>query len=253
MTTRLGSTAGGWLLAASLSAASWCVTLPAGAEQEAPEPALELHDEARELYARGDYAGAVDKLREAVRLDPDAKTLFYNLGLIEEKMGRIDAALADYKRCLELETNPDERANLALVIKRLEGAREAMSFGPAPLPAPAPPPPPAPTDDGVSPWVWVTGATALSSFIAAAVLASRAGAVDPGDDATTNVSTPLEQLEADAAQAHQLALGADIALGIGIAATAATIVIALVTTGDDGDTPVAVGIGPTAATMRVDF
>lgn len=240
-------------MAAVLAAAACLVAPPVGAEQEAPEPALELHDEARELYARGDYAGAVDKLREAVRLDPDAKTLFYNLGLIEEKMGRVDAAIADYKRCLELETNPDERANLALVIKRLEGAREVMSFGPAPPPTPAPPPPPPPSDDSVSPWVWVTGATALTSFVAAAVLASRAGAVDPGDDATTSVSTTLEQLEDDAAQAHQLALGADIALGLGVAATAATIVIALVTSGSDGDTPVAVGIGPTGATMRVDF
>lgn len=243
---------GGWLSAAIFAAAALS-TSPARAEEEAPEPALELHDAARDLYARGDYAGAVDKLREAVRLDPDAKTLFYNLGLIEEKMGRIDAALADYRRCLELETNPDERANLALVIKRLEGAREAMDFGPAPAPAPAPPPPPPPADDGISPWVWATGGAALSSFVVAAILASRAGAVDPGDDATTTVATPLEQLEDDAARAHQLALGADIALGIGVAATAATVVVAVVTSGPDDAAPVALGVGPTAATLRVAF
>ena len=239
-------------MAASFAAALVSTPRLAIAEQEAPEPALELHDEARDLYARGDYAGAVDKLREAVRLDPDAKTLFYNLGLIEEKMGRIDAAIADYKRCLALEEDPDERANLALVIKRLEGARQAMDFGPAPAPAPVAPPPPPPSDHGVSPWVWVTGATALGSFIVTAVLASRASAVDPGDEATTSVATSLEQLEDDAARAHLLAIGADIALGIGVAASAATIVIALVTSGDD-DMPVAVGVGPTAASLRVEF
>jgi tetratricopeptide (TPR) repeat protein len=229
---------------------------PVWAQDEAPKPALEHHDEAKRLYARGDYVGAVQHLRHAVQLDPDAKTLFYNLGLIEEKLGRIDDAIADYRRCLELASDDDEREELGLVIQRLQGARGQNAFGPRPAtPAPAPPPPPPPRREGVSPWVWVAGATAMSSFVVATILASRAAATDPGNETVTSSSKSLEQLQSDADAAHQLAMGADIALGIGAAATAATVIVALTTSGSGApeQPAIALTVAPTAIAMRVQF
>jgi tetratricopeptide (TPR) repeat protein len=223
-----------------------------GALSPGQERALELHDEARALYTRGKYDEAVAKLREAVELDPSGKVLHYNLGLIEEKRGNLDAAIGDYRRCLDLETNAEERVSLARIIKRLEGAREYRRFEsptePEPTRAPAPT---LPEEHGVSGWVWVTGGVALAAFSAAAILALRAHALEPDDDARTSMVVSIDDLRSDAAAAHDHAVGADVMLVVGGAATVVTVVLAL-TTGGANDDALSLDMGPTrgAATWR---
>ena len=226
--------------AATMALALTFVGGAALAADDAPGRALELHDEARVLYARGQYHEAVAKLEEAVALDPQAKTLHYNLGLIAEKLGDLTGAIGHYRLCLELETDPYEREQLARIIKRLEGARAAGVFEPQPAAAP---PPAAPTpaaarpSSPLVPWAWVSGATAVSAFLVATVLASRASALDPDAEETrTGPGVTLEALQEDAADAHDLAVGADVALGVGLVAAATTVVLVLVAASDDEPT-----------------
>jgi tetratricopeptide (TPR) repeat protein len=217
---------------------------PAAAAPEAtsaPERALELHDEARALYADGRYRDAIDKLEEAVRLDPDAKLLYYNLGLIQEKLGELDEALGHYRKCLELEPDADERVKIAHIIKRLEGARaHEPDAPPASAPAPSDAPSQPPGDQGgdgllVTPWVFVTGALALSAAAVGTGLAVHAANLDPGGEAMTSMEVSVDDLRSDAAAAHDYAIGADAAFIIAGAAAAVTLVLAAVTAGRSQD------------------
>jgi tetratricopeptide (TPR) repeat protein len=199
-------------------------------EVAAPEPALELHDEARRHYAEGRYREAVKKLEEAVAIDPQAKLLHYNLGLIYEKIGELDAALASYRRTLALETAPNERALLERTIARLEGAKRHLRFGPE-VPAPAPPPPPAPPpgdEPGVlRPWIYAGGAVAAAGLLGAAALAIAAATTQPGPGATTGEGVSISDLESDAETAHGLAIAADVSLGVGVAGVITTVALLL--------------------------
>lgn len=222
----------------------------------APERALILHDEAKTLYAKGKYNDAVDKLKLAVELDPEAKVLYYNLGLIEEKLGHVDTALAYFRRCLELEQSHEERLRLAKTIKRLEGALEFVDWKDNAQAAPViirrnstdrstrP--------DGGSnllPWAYVAGATSVAAAIVGIGLASRAGELDPGDAPVTTASVSTEQLQADADDAHALAIGADVSFGIAAGALATTVALALVSAHGISTTEVAashtLSVGPT--------
>ncbi|MCA9624949.1 MAG: tetratricopeptide repeat protein, partial [Myxococcales bacterium] len=231
---------------------------PAPADAGAPARALALHDEAKELYANGDYHAALDKLREAVRLDPDAKVLFYNLGVIEERLRDLPAAISDYRRCLELERDPVERQHLEQVIARLEGASTRLQVAVAPSDARPPegdgsPGEPRHTEEkpGISPWVWATGGAAVGAFVVAASLAARAATIDPGDGARTGPGTEVEDLREDAAAAHRFAIAADVFLALGVAASVGT--VAILIWGGDEEPQVALRPAPLGGALRVSF
>jgi tetratricopeptide (TPR) repeat protein len=197
----------------------------------APERALELHDEARSLYAHGRYREAATKLELAVKLDPDAKVLFYNLGLIQERLGDLDAAIASYRRALELEKNEEEQAALAAIILRLEGARHEVKPHPRPPGTSAPAGAPAQEPDeprhaGPNPWFYGTAAAAAGTLIVGLALAGRAADVNPGDEAATGPDVSIDELEARADEAHRLAIAADVFLVAAACGTVATIVLA---------------------------
>lgn len=214
-----------------------------------PQQALDLHDEARALYAKGKYAEAIERLTEAVALDPEGRELHYNLGLIHEKLGDLDAALRAFKTCLSLERDPSERMKLQRIIKRLEGARRYKLFERSPSGAVVRSPRVIEIKRGVSPWVWVTGGVALASFGVAAALAARASAVDPGDQAMTGGGVSLQDLQDDADTAHSLAIGADVLLAVGAAASVATLTIAIVSAEADIES-VGLRIGPGHVSWR---
>jgi len=217
------------------------------------ERALALHDEAKTLYGQGKYREAMDRLREALLLDPNAKVLHYNLGLIEEKRGNFEAALTGYRRCLDLETDARERRALLRIIERLEGAQQYAPFGVAAAPPPpatsAPAAPKLSGDGDASTWVWVSGGVAVASFGLAAILAASAADAHPGADAETSGDVTVQQLRDDAATAHQLAIGADMMLLLGTGAAAATAVLAFTLHDGDGDTGAAVQLQPAGARM----
>ena len=200
------------------------------AGEGAPERALRLHDEARQLYARGRYREAIAKLQEAVRADPSAKVLYYNLGLIHEKLTEFESALANYRQCLKLESDDRERLGLAKTIKRVEGANRYVTFGdraPRQLATR-----PRAEDIGqarVSPWTFAVGALALSGFALGGTMAARAASLDPGDVPQTGGDVTVSSLQDDADEAYSSAIVADISFTVGGAAALATVVVAFAT------------------------
>src|SRR5690606_10993372 len=117
------------------------------------------------------------------------------------------------------------------IVDRLEGVRahgalEAPQKAMVVAAPPAPPPPPVAA--GPSPWVWALGGVSTASFVTAVVLAARAASVDPGDEATTSAMVGIDDLQRDAAEAHRLAIGADVLVAFAAAGAVATIVVAVV-------------------------
>ncbi len=109
------------LVAATLAAS------PAYAERptkEAQSDAQVHFKRAKEMYQTGSYKDAIVELEEARKLDPEARDLVFNLGVVSEKLGRIDDALRYFRTYLEMpNVTPQERGRAESYIKRLEGAK----------------------------------------------------------------------------------------------------------------------------------
>jgi tetratricopeptide (TPR) repeat protein len=71
--------------------------------------AWEAQRRAHGLYERGDSGAAADLLRTALERGEDAG-MFYNLACYEALAGRPDAALADLRRSIELDSSFRELA-----------------------------------------------------------------------------------------------------------------------------------------------
>lgn len=81
---------------------------------------------AQELYKLGRYREAIARLEAAVKLDPDAPDLWYNLGVVHEKLGDADEAIVAYERYLKLlgpDADAEELKRIRGFIQRLKGAR----------------------------------------------------------------------------------------------------------------------------------
>ncbi len=231
------------------------------AAQEAPDRAVALHDEARTLYEQGDYRAAVSRLEEAVRLDPGAKVLFYNLGLIYEKLGELDKALVSFRRCRELETNTIEREKLDNDTRRIESAQGhaddarrkselAKIAAKAPAAAPAKVEP-APLARPLLPWVWLTAGVSLVGLGVGSAFAVHAVTLEPGKGASTGPSLSYDELVGDASAAHSSALAADVGFTVGGVAGAAALGLALFELTRDGEVVLAPVVTP--ETLALEF
>jgi len=75
---------------------------------------------------RGEWAGAEERLREALRRDPFLVLAWRLLGEVLERSGRPEEALAPYREGLRREPDdPDLHAQLGLVLARLRQSRDA--------------------------------------------------------------------------------------------------------------------------------
>lgn len=110
---------------------------PPAASAEASAEAQTHFQRAKDLYQAGSYREAYGELEAARDLDPRAKELVFNLGVVAEKLARFDDAITHFTAYLEMEgVAPAERAKAEANIKRLEGAkREATPAGPGETPA----------------------------------------------------------------------------------------------------------------------
>ena len=189
--------------------------------------AQKAYQEALKLYKNGQYRAAVDRLVEARKLDPTAKELPYNLGLVYEKLNNLDESIRSFELYLNLETDADEKERVRGIIQRLQGARaeqlRAQPSATAPAstsarPPPPPPPPPTVTSEPPPPerhrgrldgWVYGTGTLAVAAGGAGVVLGVLALGKRPADDVKTTRSGRDAQRKA-----HNFAVGADIAFGV---------------------------------------
>ena len=230
----------------------------AAPQEDRTKRAIALHDEARELHAQGRYRAAIAKLETALTLDPDGKELVYNLALIHERLGEVDAASLYYRRYLAMETAPKEREKIQAVLRRLEGARPDLGASQdgqgRPTAARS-----AASSRVIGPWVVATGIVGATGIVTGAILGVSALARSPGADAMTGPNLSADELVADARAAHRQAVGADVALLVGLVATGAAVVLYTTSRAAPSPSPkppaarVDLALGPLAGALRVSF
>lgn len=177
---------------------------------------------ARELYQGGSYREAIGELEAARALDPKAKDLVFNLGIVHEKLARFDEALEFFRTYLEMEgVTAAERGKAEGIIKRIEGAkREVPKVPPSGGGGEAPPEPP--KERGrVDAATVAAGSLALvgagvGTFFGVKALTSQPSNFVTGRDGS------YETLKSQTDDAHTSAVVADVAFGVGIVAAIAT-------------------------------
>lgn len=91
--------------------------------------AVAHYERGRAHYAAGRYRSAIVELDAAIHLAPNLTDLYYDLGLVYERLGRLDAARRSYRTYLEHASDPAERERTQRILTRLEGAqREPLEF-----------------------------------------------------------------------------------------------------------------------------
>jgi tetratricopeptide (TPR) repeat protein len=226
LVARFGSA---WLAALALGLAlapPGAAQVPVGTPERVGEAGARAHfDRALELYRAGQYAPARDELKAAAALDPGGKDLFFNLALVQEKLGEFEQAIAALERFRELESDAAERERAQLTIERLRGAQRATVLPPAavvpavPCPEPSPP---AAQASGPNPVLIGAAATSIVALVVGTVFGVKALSDDVAGERTSR-SLSLSQLRERARRAEQEALVADVAFAVA-AASATTFV-----------------------------
>lgn len=122
-----------WLTVLLVSSTLWMPSqVRAEVDQELVDGA-QVHDQrAQELYAEGDFAGAMREMQSAQALLPSSVRL-YNMAACQERLDHRPEAIDLYQRFLEDETVPDERRRAAR--ERLERLQGELSSSVQPEPA----------------------------------------------------------------------------------------------------------------------
>jgi tetratricopeptide (TPR) repeat protein len=203
---------------------------------EAMKAAQNHMTKARALYEAGNYPDAIAELETARALDPYAKDLVFNLGIVHEKALHIEEALHFYKLYLDMDIEPAERARAENIVKRLEGARAHITpTATATVTVTAPPattiivnngPPPHGRIDALT---ITSGLFALAGFgVGAGFGIAALGARPPsnyitGGPGDPNANGTYADLKAMVDQANTLAIIADIGFLTGLVFTGVTL------------------------------
>jgi hypothetical protein len=209
---------------------------------------------AKDLYQEGSYAQAVTELEAARALDPKAKDLVFNLGIVHEKLQKYDDAIADFRLYVDMDgVTPAERQKAESIIKRIEGAKREASAVPsataeqgAPGTGGGTPPPPPPeaeprhgridaaTIGAASVSVVGLGVGATFGILA---LSTRPRGFVTGRDGT------YDDLVAKTDDAHTFAIVSDVGFAVGAVALIATAWLFLSRTKDPAKTALLAGPG----------
>lgn len=260
-----------WLVSVGLAVTVGVAPQPAFAQASGPAAAKKHFVAAKKAYKSGAYQEAIRELKQAIELDPNGKDLFYNLGLVHEKLGEIDEAIAAFKRYNELETDTGELEKSIQTVRRLEGARDELArkkaAEEAPPKAEAPPrvivvpgperersptsaKPPKGRLDG---WVVATGGLSLAAFGVGTYYGLQALSTRKSSEEATNGSTSVYELEDRAARAHDQAVVADVAFAVGAASAGAALLLYFTRDAKPHAREVAVVVTPRSAALRGAF
>lgn len=222
-------------LALAIASASTGGASLAHAEETSPAnvAAARRHfDRAKADYASGAYREAIAELEAAHALDPNAKDLVFNLGVVHEKLADIDDALKWFRLYETMNLTSQEKDRAEAYLRRLEGAKKevdarqaaaAASSAPASSSAEAPVPP-----TPVKPrYGRIDGFTIAAASVTVVALGTGIGfAIKAESDRPSNPVTgpnlTYTQLQNRVNQAHNEAIAADIGFGVAVAAAAAT-------------------------------
>jgi tetratricopeptide (TPR) repeat protein len=251
-----GALAAALLVATALAAAAPRADAQGPGATQTPPPTPQAVARARQhyatgktLYLQGRYREALSEMETAHALDPTAVPLVYNISVIHERLGEIDEAIRWLRVYLTMRIAPAERDKAETNLRRLEGAKAELAqhaaVGTAPTqPQPAPPPPSgddslhAPADDATeqptapaggdrsSSWGRVDAATVLTGVLA--VTAFGVGVFfgvkalsDRPNGFVGGVNGSYSDFQQRNDAAHREAIAADVAIGVGVVATAA--------------------------------
>jgi len=202
----------------------------AGPDAETAAKAQQHFKRARELYSQGSYTEAIGELESAHQLDPTAKDLVYNLVLVNEKLGRIDAALAHMQTYVKMDLDASERAKAESTTRRLEGAKRELD---AQRPK-APPPVKEIVVQRVTTKIEygrVDAATVSAAVVAVAGLGVgtffgiKAMKDRPDSNFTTGRDGTYDDLARRSDDAHKQARIADVGFAVGAVGTVATLIL----------------------------
>jgi len=257
------------LVVAAMAGALGAATGPRPALAQEPEaPAVSdarRHFESgRALYSHGAYREALAELQAAHTLDPSAKDLVFNLGVVEEKLGDIDDALRWFHAYTTMTLTPQERERADAYVRRLEGARAEIDHKPppaegsAPAPTPgttdaeAPAAPPAPARGRIDA-ATITAAGVTGTALAVGVVVGIKALIDRPTNFITGVDGSYQDLTNREHTAHEEAVGADVSFAVAVAAGVAATVLYLTRTRQDHDpspaAPSAKGPSPTVSVV----
>jgi hypothetical protein len=205
------------------------------AQTEDQRKAQACFQRAKELYQAGKYSEAAAQLEMARDLDPNAKDLVMNLGIVNEKLGKYDEAISYLKTYLEMEgVTTVERSKVEGMIKRIEGAKASAPPQPtAPptasvTPTPTTPPPATTAPTEPSPRGRVDALTIGAATVAGLGLVVGTGvgiyaiSARPPDGYVTGRDGSYATLQQKTNDAHSAAIVADASLGVGVVAALAT-------------------------------
>jgi hypothetical protein len=211
--------------------------------QETVVPEARRHFESgRALYGQGAYREALAELQAAHALDPSAKDLVFNLGVVEEKLGDIDEALRWFHTYTTMTLTPPERERAQAYVRRLEGARREFEAPPpgaeggAPAlpetspvesepPDGAPPPPHGRLDAATI----AAGSVAGAALVFGVVVGVKA-LFDRPTHFVTGVDGSYSDLLDRVHTAHTEAVAADVGFGVAGAAGVAAAILYLTRT-----------------------
>jgi len=185
---------------------------------------------AKELYAAGSYREAIAELEAARGLDPKAKDLVFNLGIVHEKLGKYDEAITYFRQYQEMEgVTANEKSKADTIIKRIEGAKREVPVTPTATPstsATTAPPPTTPQEQPrgrIDAYTIGAGSVAILGLGLGATFGILALSGKPSDGSfVTGRDGTYTDLQDKADSAHTKAVIADISLVIGVLAAGAT-------------------------------
>jgi len=221
---------------------------------------------AKELYSQGKYNEAVHELELARNLDPKAKDLVFNLGIVHEKLGKFDEAIAFFRQYMEMEgVTPQEKTKAETNIKRIEGAKAEVGSKPPPSGGTGDPqggngengqgpkgPQPStekPARGRIDAATIAAGSVAIVGIGAGTAFGIFAVSTRPNDFVTGRDGT-YAQFEQKNNDAHTNAIIADVCFGVGIVAAVATAWLYFGRTKDPQKTGVFVGPGMLVGSFR---
>jgi tetratricopeptide (TPR) repeat protein len=193
-------------------------------------------ERARAYYAQGSYREAIGELEAAHTLDPNAKDLVFNLGVVHEKLGDIDDALKWFRLYTTMNLTAAERERADAYVHRLEGAKKeledkqaaaaAAAAGTAHVPVTPPPPPRERTAPGKIDALDIgTASVSVAALVFGIVMGAKAEQDRPPSPFITGRNGTYSDLADRQANAHQEAIMADIGFGVAAVAAAATAVL----------------------------
>lgn len=228
------------------------VWLGAPARAHAAEPrnvqqAAAHFQRAQELYEAGNYGEARVELQKAHALDPSAKELVYNLGIVAEKLGKIREALHWFHQYVELDVNDRERARAEAVIHRLEGVKEVREDRSAlETPKTIIVVRESPKRGRIDVWTASAATVAVGGLAVGSILGVMALSERPPSSFVTGRDGTYADLQHRVDSAHTKAIGADVGFVVGLVAAGATALLFFGRTRDSrsAGATTSVGLGP---------